>query len=529
MAQGRAALTVGLVLVVTAIAFEALAVSTALPVVSRELHGVRLYGWAFSAFMLANLVGITVGGPLADRIGPARPMAAALALFSGGLLVSGLAPSMAVVIVGRMVSGAGAGVLIATVYVAMALGYPEAARARLFAVFSSAWVIPSLVGPVVSGTVAEHVGWRAVFLGLCPVMALDAVLVLPSMRGLHAPKSRSDESGRRASASESRSDEWAEPGNSSEFHSAQFPVQLDSSESNSGQFSTPAAPSESPSGESAALPWADAVRLAAGAAVLLAGLSSRSVLVAGAGAVAGVLVGWNPFQRLTPPGTLRARGPLASAVAMRGLLALTFFTFDGFLPLTLTSLRGQSPTRAGLTLTAGGISWATGSWVVDRKALSWGWRRTATTGVLLVLAGIGVAALVLIPSVPFLIAPVGWLLAGFGMGLCYPTFGLIVLAVAPEGNVGKASSALQLADMLGVALGTGLAGAAVAFSVASGWGRRPGIEAADAMVAVVGLVAVAAARRLPVRAEGQDPTRPDGPAAHPAASAASAAIPHQLG
>jgi hypothetical protein len=54
-----------------------------------------------------------------------------------------------------------------------------------------------------------------------------------------------------------------------------------------------------------------------------------------------------------------------------------------------------------------------------------------------------------------------------------------------------------LADVLGVALGTGLAGAAVAFSVAGGWGRRPGIEAADAMTVAVCLVAIAASRRLP--------------------------------
>jgi MFS family permease len=107
--------------------------------------------------------------------------------------------------------------------------------------------------------------------------------------------------------------------------------------------------------------------------------------------------------------------------------------------------------------------------------------------------------------VPFFIAPLGWLVGGFGMGLCYPTFGLIVLAEAPEGGVGRASSAMQLADMLGVALGTGLAGAAVAFTVAGGWGRRPGIEAADAMVAAVGLLAVAVSRRLPNRSAGPHP------------------------
>ncbi|HEV7886162.1 MAG TPA: MFS transporter [Acidimicrobiales bacterium] len=438
---GRRPLTIGLILVITAIAFEALAVSTALPVVSRELNGVRLYGWAFSGFMLANLLGITLGGPLSDRIGPARPMLVGLTLFGTGLIVSGLAHTMLLVVVGRVVSGAGAGAVISTAYVVIGLGYPEGARARLFAVISSAWVLPSLIGPVVAGSVAQHLGWRWVFLALAPVMVLDAALVLPAVRGIKV--------------------------------------------------------SHGPDVEHLPLPVRDAFRLAVGTGLLISGFGSRRAGLGVALVLVGVVSAWGPFRRLVPEGTLRARGALPAAVALRGLLAFSFFTFDGFLPLTLTSLRGQSATRAGLSLTAGGVSWATGSWVAERRGRRWGRRRTVTSGATLILAGISTASLVLIPSVPVLIAPAGWLLAGLGMGLCYPTFGVIVLEEAPAGGVGRASSALQLADVLGVALGTGLAGAAVAFSVAGGWGRRPGIEAADAMTVAVCLVAIAASRRLP--------------------------------
>ncbi|MHB8460904.1 MAG: MFS transporter, partial [Candidatus Limnocylindrales bacterium] len=56
----RRALTVGLVLTITLVAFEALAVSTVMPVVARELGGLDLYGWVFSAFFLGDLVGIVV-------------------------------------------------------------------------------------------------------------------------------------------------------------------------------------------------------------------------------------------------------------------------------------------------------------------------------------------------------------------------------------------------------------------------------------------------------------------------------------
>ena len=69
-------LTLGLVLTVVATAFEALAVATILPTTTAELGGLEWYGWTFSAFMLANLVGITVGGNETDRGGPTRPFIA---------------------------------------------------------------------------------------------------------------------------------------------------------------------------------------------------------------------------------------------------------------------------------------------------------------------------------------------------------------------------------------------------------------------------------------------------------------------
>ena len=64
----RRSLTLGLVLTITLVAFEALAVSTIMPIVARELGGLDLYGWVFSAFFLGNLLGIVVAGILIDRM-----------------------------------------------------------------------------------------------------------------------------------------------------------------------------------------------------------------------------------------------------------------------------------------------------------------------------------------------------------------------------------------------------------------------------------------------------------------------------
>ncbi|MFL5718976.1 MAG: MFS transporter, partial [Chloroflexota bacterium] len=81
----RRALTTGLVLTVTLIGFEALAISTVMPIVSAELGGIELYGWVFSAFFLGSLIGIVVVGGAIDRGGLTVPYGAGLALFAIGL------------------------------------------------------------------------------------------------------------------------------------------------------------------------------------------------------------------------------------------------------------------------------------------------------------------------------------------------------------------------------------------------------------------------------------------------------------
>jgi MFS family permease len=101
-------LTVGLVLSITFVASEALAVVTVMPLVARDLGGLRLYGWVFSAFMLGSVVGIVAAGREADRRGPAIPFVAGLVLFGSGLAVAGLAPSMGVLVAGRVLQGLGA-------------------------------------------------------------------------------------------------------------------------------------------------------------------------------------------------------------------------------------------------------------------------------------------------------------------------------------------------------------------------------------------------------------------------------------
>ncbi|MDQ1520676.1 MAG: hypothetical protein QOI55_1749, partial [Actinomycetota bacterium] len=119
----RRRLSVGLVLTITLVAFESLAIATVMPVVSDDLGGLGLYGWVFSGFFLGNLLGIVVAGQNADRHGPAKPFAMGLALFALGLLGGGLAPSMGVLVAARCLQGIGAGAIPAVAYVTTGRAY----------------------------------------------------------------------------------------------------------------------------------------------------------------------------------------------------------------------------------------------------------------------------------------------------------------------------------------------------------------------------------------------------------------------
>ena len=87
--------------------------------------------------------------------GTAFPFMVGLGLFSVGLCVGGLAPSMGVLVAARILQGIGAGAIPAIAYASVGRAYPARIRPRAFAVFSSAWVIPGLIGPAASSAIAE--------------------------------------------------------------------------------------------------------------------------------------------------------------------------------------------------------------------------------------------------------------------------------------------------------------------------------------------------------------------------------------
>jgi MFS family permease len=438
-APHRRALTLGLVLTITFIASEALAIVTVMPVVARELHGLALYGWVFSSFMLASLIGIVAAGRDADRHGPARPYVVGLVLFTTGLVVGGLAPYMWVLVVGRCLQGLGAGAVPAVAYVAIGRSLPDAQRARMMAVLSTAWVVPGIVGPGVAAVVSHLFGWRWVFLGLIPLVVVAGPIALPAL------------------------------------------VRL-------GRSTT--APSEEHR-------MADAVRTAAGAALVLGALGAHALWIGVPLALVGVVVGLAPLRRLLPAGTLRARRGLPATILSRGLLTFAFFGADAYVTLTITTVRHHSTIAAGGVVTASTLAWTAGSWIQARLHDQWEGARLIRVGLVLIFVGTAGMAWQLRAGVPLWEAYVAWSVAGLGMGLSYAPISLMMLRAAPMGREGWASASLSLADVLGEALGVGVGGAAVAAVSRGDRSISTGIVLAYAAAALAATVGLLVTRRLP--------------------------------
>ena len=177
--------------------------------------------------------------------------------------------------------------------------------------------------------------------------------------------------------------------------------------------------------------------MAVGAGLVLAGLTSRSPLAGALLVAAGLAVGLVPLRGLLPPGTLTARPGLPVTVLSRGLLTFAFFGADIYVPLAVTSVRGQSTVVASMAVTAATLAWTAAAWVQERKAADWPGRRLIRAGFLIVAAGIACEAAALLPAVPVAVGVAGWAVGGFGIGLAYSPVSLIVLGEAPSGQEGR--------------------------------------------------------------------------------------------
>ena len=386
-------LTVGCV---SLIAFEAVAVGTAMPTVADRLDGQNLYALAMGIPLAAQLVTTALAGLWCDARSSQACLLAGLGVLSAGLTACTAAPTMELFVVGRTVQGLGGGMCIVPLYSILGSHVRPDRQGRIFAMISGAWVLPSMVGPVVAGWMVESLNWRAVF-GCVPFLFLLGLpLLLIVVKRL--PKT--------------------DPGPLVGWTAIMIPSVLTGASIAGLQILSGTPPEK--------------FTAAVYAAVVLTGVLTFVFI-----------------RPLLPRGTYVARRGLASTILMRGLSSGTLLGTEAFLPLLLQKIHCWRPTEAGFILTVGSITWALGSWIQGRVSSPDLRRRIASLGTAFQLCGI----LVVVHASFYRFSPwlvvAGWSLAGLGMGLVFSAMAVHALAMTPKRRQGTTSSAIQLADTLG--------------------------------------------------------------------------------
>ncbi len=399
-APGRRAACLGAVALISMLAFEAIAVATAMPAVAAALDGLSLYALAFGATLATAVLGMTAAGQLCDKRGPYQASLAGLLAFLAGLLLAGFAPSMGWLVLGRALQGLGGGVLSVALYVGVAKVVPAPLHPRLFALFAGAWVLPGLLGPALASGLVTWLGWRSVFLAVAAAVPVAAALMLPALR--------------RAGDGTGEALRWG------------------------------------------AMRWA---LLASMGALALHAASQQPGLRAAGLFAAGLVMVAVAARRLLPAGTLAAAQGLPSVVLLRGLIAAAFASAEAFLPLLLTGHFQWSLAHAGIALSAGAVTWSLGSAVQARVQAETTRRRLLPSGFALAAAGLaGVMLPLWLPALPSWTALCGWIGVGLGIGLSFPMLSVLLLKLSPPDEQGANTSALQLSDALTSSAALGLAG-----------------------------------------------------------------------
>lgn len=384
--------------------------TTILPSVVTDIGGVDYYAWNTSVFVVASIVAAALTSRALGRLGARGAYGMGAAIFALGAVLCAVAPSMAVMLVGRTVQGFGGGFLVALPYPMIRRVFPERLWPRAMALISSMWGIATLLGPAVGGVFAEFGVWRAAFWSLVPVTGLFTLMALMVLPG----GAEGEEAGGLPS------------------------VQL--------LLLTAAVLAASVGSVGTGLVWN-------GGGVLVAGLLLFALVRIETGTTT---------QRLLPRGAFRSTSPLSALYALSSLLAITVTCTEIFVPLFLQVLHKRSPLEAGYIAAVMSAGWSlasvTGSGLQGRRLI-----RAFRASPLLSLASLATLA-VIMPRAGdgswAELAPIGLalIIGGFAVGLAYPHLATRVLIVAPDDEQEIAASSIMTVQLCATALGAALAG-----------------------------------------------------------------------
>jgi EmrB/QacA subfamily drug resistance transporter len=399
------------------VAVEATIISTAMPQIVADLDGLRLYSWVFSIFVLAQTALTVVFGNLADIYGRKPIMLIGIAIFLLGSILAGFAWSMPVMILFRLIQGVGAGAMQPVAMIIVSDLFPARERGKVQGYLASVWAVSAVMGPIVGGLIIRHASWAWIFWINIPIGIAAAA---GFMRFLHE-KPRHDR----------RTLDIA--------GAATFTIAV---------TSLLMALTEVSSNDSTWLEISATVFFVA--TVAFVWLERRTV---------------NPMVSFA----LWSHRPIATSNAVTVLSSMALMGLTTFVPIYVQVVLHRSPVVAGLALTTMLFGWPVGATLGARLFTRVGLRPLLVLGT--VLQPIGATLFVLLtPSSSPLMAGVGSLIMGFGMGLLSVSSLVLIQEVVDWGERGTATASNLFSRNLGSTLGATVLGAVLNHGLAQSTG-----------------------------------------------------------
>ena len=430
MTPFRRAIVVVALLVGTFLAsLDVMVVGTAMPTIIADLGGLPLYGWVFAAYLLTSTTTVPIYGKLADRWGRKPTFLIGAAVFLVGSVLCGLAPTMLALIVARGIQGMGAGAIIPMTMTIFGDLFPVEQRVKLQGAFSVVWGVSSVLGPVVGGAIVEHWPWPWVFYINLPIGVVACALLA-----------------------------WA-------LH-------------------------EDVPHREARIDWAGAVLLTASITLLLIGLTvleQRRLIVAGGLVTAAVLLGvlFIAVERkaedpIVPLSLFRDR-VIAVSTASGVFIGGVLFPTVAFLPLLMRGAYGDSPMRAGASITPLSLTWTLATFVASRLIMRAGYRPAILLGAACLVVGAASAASAAFFDVRWF-AIVGATGIGAGMGLVITSHNVVTQDRVEWGQRGAATAILLFSRSVGGTVFVSTLGLILASSLAANLAGLPNAPDPNALV-----------------------------------------------
>ncbi|MFB6982024.1 MFS transporter [Streptomyces scopuliridis] len=447
-------------------ALDNLVVTTALPSIREELGGaLEDLEWTVNAYTLTFAVLLMFGAALGDRYGRRRLFLTGLAIFTGASAAAALSPGIDALIAARAVQGVGAAIMMPLTLTLLTAAVPAERRGVALGVFGAVTGLAVASGPLVGGTLTEHLSWQWIFWLNVPIGLALLPLARLRLQESHAPHARLDIPGTLLVSTglfgivyalvTANADGWTS-----------FPVLL--------------------------------------------GLTAGTALL-----IAFVVHGLRHPHAMLPMRLFKNRG-FAGINAAGLLMFLGMFGSIFLLSQFLQGVLGYTPTEAGLRMlpwTAMPLLVAPIAGVLTDRV---GGRPVVVVGLALQALGLGLFALVIEPDVSYAAQLPALVISGVGMGLYFaPSASLVMSSVRPA-EQGIASGTNNALREVGGALGVAVLGAVFA---AQGGYRTPDTFTDGTVPALwigAGLVALGAltallipgrgARRMPV-VKGEVPER----------------------